>query len=80
MNISSTALHALSVAGKQAAQAAERVQWAAAGVADDLEPPDRVDLSTEAVKLLAARNAFQTGITLARKADEMNQNTTDLLG
>lgn len=76
MNVSTTALTALS-------QAAERVDRAAEGIARATHPPaaleDQVELSTEAVRLLVAKNGYDAAIELAKTADEIDQQAIDLL-
>ena len=76
MSISSSALAGITQALKQFDQAAEGIRRATqpeAGSADQL------DLSTEAVKLLAARTAVQASLEVAKTADEVNQYAIDLL-
>jgi hypothetical protein len=76
MNVSSTALVALS-------QAAERVDQAAEGISRATHPArsleDQLDLSTEAVRLLVAKNGYAAAIGLAKTADEVNKQAIDLL-
>jgi hypothetical protein len=79
MDISSTSLLVLGQAVKQVDAAAEGMRR---GTAVDVETPelgDHADISTETVKLLAGRTAFKVGIALAKAADEMTQQTIDLL-
>jgi hypothetical protein len=79
MDISSTSLLVLSQAVKQVDDGAEGIRRA---VAMDVENPalaDQVDISTEAIKLLAGRTPFRAGIELAKAADEMALQTIDLL-
>lgn len=84
MTVFATALAALS-------HARERVDDAAEGVAKSTRPAveasnqavgpvDQLDLSTEAVHLLAAKNGYDAALELAKTADEMSQRTIDLLG
>ncbi len=76
MSISSSALAGITQALKQFDQAAEGIRRATqpeAGSADQL------DLSTEAVKLLAARTAVQVSLEVVKTADEINQHAIDLL-
>ncbi len=76
MSISSSALAGITQALKQFDQAAEGVRRATQpGPAS----ADRLDLSTEAVKLLAARTAVQASLELAKAADEINEHAIDLL-
>jgi flagellar hook protein FlgE len=41
---------------------------------------DRVDLSAEAVRILAARNEFEANVKIAQVGDEMQQSTLSLIG
>lgn len=43
-------------------------------------PQDSVDLSAEAVNLLAARTSFRANLKSIETADELAQSTLDLLG
>jgi len=76
MTVSGTALIALS-------QALERVDQAAEGVSKATQlsvgVDDQVDLSTEAVRLLVAKNGYDAAIDLARTADEVSRRAIDLL-
>jgi flagellar hook protein FlgE len=76
MTVSATAQVAL-------AHALKRVDQAAAGINKATRPsadaPDQVDLSTEAIGLLVARNGYDAAIGLAKTADEINRTAIDLL-
>jgi flagellar hook protein FlgE len=76
MTVSATALLALS-------QALERVDQAAEGINRATQPSSRVDdqgdLSTEAVRLLVAKNGYDAATQLAKTADEMSRKAIDLL-
>jgi fumarate hydratase class II len=76
MTVSGTALAALSQAQQRVDQAAEGVRKATAP-ATALH--DQLDLSTEAVGLLAAKIGYDSAIGLARAADEISRTTLDLL-
>ncbi len=76
MSISSSALAGITQALKQFDQAAEGIRRA---TLPETGPADRLDLSTEAVKLLAARTAVQASLEVAKTADENNQHEIDLL-
>lgn len=77
MTVSATALVALS-------QALERTDQAAEGIRRAAQPApvgeDQLDLSEEAVRLLAAKTSYDAAIALAKTADEMSQQAIDLLG
>jgi len=79
MDISSTSLLVRGQAGKQVDQAAQGIRRAAAIQVENPEPRDQADLSAEAVKLLAGRTAFKAGVALAKTADEIAEQTIDLL-
>jgi len=76
MNVSSIALTALAQAQKQLASAAEGVSQASTPA---LLGEDQLDLSEQAVKLLAAKTSFRVAIELAKTADEVTQESLDLL-
>ncbi len=78
MSISATALTTINQALEQVDRAAEGVRRATLPLREPTA--DSVDLSTEAVRLLSARSAFEAGIVLARTADEIERTTLDLLG
>ncbi len=77
MMITASALTALAEAQKQLNSAAEGVERAARPAS---EPGDSVDLSAEAVKLLAAKTSYVAALALAKTADEIEQHAIDLLG
>jgi flagellar hook-associated protein FlgK len=62
--------------------AMDRVNLAARQIAQSADPNagDTVDLSTEAVALLEARNAFTANVKVAKTVDEMNRSLIDMLG
>ena len=76
MTISGTTNAALS-------HALERVNHAAEGVAKasrpTIEAADQLDMSTEAVHLLVAKNGYDAAIELAKTSDEISRQTIDLL-
>ena len=76
MSISSSALAGITQALKQFDQAAEGIRRA---TQPETGSVDQLDLSTEAVKLLAARTAVQASLEVAKTADEVNQHVIDLL-
>ncbi len=77
MTITTSALTALAEARKQLDTAAEGVERAGRPAS---EAGDSLDLSTEAVKLLAAKTSFRAALLLAETAGEIEQHTLDLLG
>lgn len=64
-------------------QAIERVDRAAEGIQQATQPSgaieDHADLSTEAVRLLVAKDGYDAAIKLAKTADEINRKAIDLL-
>ena len=77
MTITASALTALAEAQRQLNNAAEGVERAARPAS---EAGDSLDLSSEAVKLLAAKTSFRAALELAETADEIEQHSIDLLG
>lgn len=80
MNIAAIAQLALDHAARQVDQAAEGVRRVNTIEADLPEVTDQADISTEALRLLAGRTAFQAGVALAKAASDMQQQAIDLLG
>ena len=76
MSISSIALMALAEAREQLDRSAEGIRQATAPY---VEGADQVDLSEQAVKLLAAQTSYRAALELARTADEVAEETLDLL-
>jgi hypothetical protein len=76
MTVSATSLGALS-------QALDRIDQAAEGINKATQPSvgadDQVDLSTDAVRLLAAKDGYDAAIKLAKTADEMGRRGIDVL-
>jgi flagellar hook protein FlgE len=60
--------------------AEERFNTAAGrlGRANSIHPADTVDLSTETVNLLTAKQQFETSLQTVRAADEVTKSTLDL--
>jgi len=76
MSILSIALVALAQASDQLGRSAEGIRQATAPL---VEGTDQVDLGEQAVKLLAARTSYRAALELARTADEVAEETLDLL-
>jgi flagellar hook protein FlgE len=72
MGIQAIALQGLEQAQSQVDQSARRIS-------DATTSSDSVDLSTEAVGLLSARNAFEANLKLAQTANQMQQSAINLL-
>ena len=73
MTIQATVLTALAAAAGQVERAAERLSHLGAG-------GDVVDLSEEAVQLLAARSTFEVAVKMARVGEQMSKRALDFLG
>jgi hypothetical protein len=58
--------------------ARDRFEHTAARIAQPQQ--DSVDLSTEAVALVEARNAFALNARVAHAGDEMEKNALDIIG
>ena len=76
MSVSAIALAGITSAVEQFDEAAEAVRKA---TSSNPGTADRVDLSSAAVKLLAARTAYQAAIEVAKSADEISEHAIDLL-
>jgi flagellar hook protein FlgE len=76
MTVSAAASAALSQARERVDRAAEGVDRATRPSAD---PQDQVDLSTEAIALVAAHNGYDAATRLAKTADEISRATIDVL-
>jgi flagellar hook protein FlgE len=73
MDVTGVALGGLRNAQSTFEKAAERIAGAAT------QPSDSVDLSTEMVAMLAARNQFQTNARVIHTADDMQKMLLDIL-
>jgi flagellar basal body rod protein FlgG len=72
MGIQAVALQGLEQSQSQVDQSARRISGAATS-------SDSVDLSTETVALLSAKNAFEANLKLAQTADQMERSAINLL-
>jgi hypothetical protein len=77
MTLSATSLATISQALERSDQAAKGIREATEPTAD---PEDRVDLSTEAIGLLAAKNGYDAAVQLTKTADEIDRHAIDLVG
>jgi flagellar hook protein FlgE len=82
MDVMNAALGGMMIAQGSFANAAQRI----AGVSTQstqpnrsVQPPDSVDLSTEAVALLAARNQFQASAQVFQVGDKMQKKLLDIM-
>ena len=78
MDLSAIALQGLGQAEAQLETAAARIASAGA-LSPDGANADTVDISTEIVALLSAKNQFSLNLTTLKLADEVQKNTIDLL-
>jgi flagellar hook protein FlgE len=76
MDISSIALGGLGAAQSQFNKAASSIAANSAGAG----PADTVDLSSSAVALLSAKETYGANLATVKVADEMSQQTIDLIG
>ena len=60
-------------------RAAQRIADASNQSNRSVQPPDSVDLSTEAVTLLAARNQFQANAQVFQVGDKMQKKLLDIM-
>jgi hypothetical protein len=82
VDLSAIALQGLSRAQASVEQSASRLAKAGAASVDgaiDGAPVDMMDLSTEAVGLLAAQDAFALNANVLRSAEEMDRHVLDIL-
>jgi len=83
MTIQSIGLEAINAASRDLERAAVDVRRASQPPPEDPQAAasqDRVELSDAAVGLLQAQRSHEVGIKLVQTADEIAQNTIDLLG
>ena len=76
MDISSIALGGLGAAESQFNKAASGLAAYSSGAG----PADTVNLSSSAVALLSAKEAYGANLATVKVADEMSQQTIDLMG
>jgi flagellar hook protein FlgE len=70
----------LAVGGLERAQSSLEHVAGRLAKATSAAPDDSVDLSTEMVKLLQARNAFQSNVRAIETEDQMQKSAVNLLG
>ena len=81
MDVMNAALGGMMVAQSSFDSAAKRIAGAYQSTQPNrsAQPPDSVDLSTEAVTLLAARNQFQTSAQMFQAGDKMQKKLLDIM-
>jgi flagellar hook protein FlgE len=77
MNVMNAALGGMLVAQGSLERTAQRI--AGASAKPTAEPTDTVDLSTEMVNLLAARNDFKANAQVFHAGDQMQKKLLDIL-
>jgi hypothetical protein len=81
MDVMNAALGGMQIARSSFARTAHRIAGASTRPPDRPpgQPPDSVDLSTEMVALLAARNQFQANARVLQASDQMQKQLLDIL-
>ena len=82
MNVMNAALGGMLIAQSSIERTAQRIAGASTQLAQApqaAQRPDSVDLSTEAVALLAARNQFQASAQVFQAGDKMQKKLLDIL-
>jgi len=73
MNVLGAALGGMQNAEGRFEKAAERIAGASS------QPQDSVDLSTDMVEMIAARNQYQSNARMIQAGDEMQKNVLNIL-
>ena len=79
MDVMNAALGGMMVAQSSFDSAAQRIAGDAAQSTRSTHPPDSVDLSTEAVTLLATKNQFQAGAQVFQAGEKMQKKLLDIM-
>jgi flagellar hook protein FlgE len=82
MDVMNAALGGMMIAQGSFDRAAQRIADASNQTTQQnrsVQPPDSVDLSTEAVTLLAARNQFQASAQVFQVGDKMQKKLLDIM-
>jgi flagellar hook protein FlgE len=77
MNLMNIALGGMRIAQSSLDSTAQRIAGAATRPPD--QPPDSVDLSTEMVAMLAARNQFKASAQVFQAGDKMQKKLLDIM-
>jgi flagellar hook-associated protein FlgK len=82
MDVMNAALGGMLIAQSSLERTAQRIAGASTQSIQPppaAQPPDSVDLSTEAVALLAARNQFQASAQVFQAGDKMQKKLLDIM-
>jgi hypothetical protein len=79
MDVMNAALGGMQIAQSSFERTAQRIAGASTQSTQPFQPPDSVDLSTEAVNLLAARNQFQASVQVFQVGDKMQKKLLDIM-
>ena len=79
MDVMNAALGGMMIAQSSFARAAQTIAGAYTQTAQTAQPPDSVDLSAEAIALLAARNQFQASVQVFQVGDKMQKKLLDMM-
>jgi flagellar hook protein FlgE len=82
MDVMNAALGGMQIAQSSLERTAQRIAGASIPSTPSppaTQPPDSVDLSTEAVALLAARNQFQASAQVFQAGDKMQKKLLDIM-
>jgi flagellar hook-associated protein FlgK len=82
MDVMNAALGGMQIAQSSFERTAQRIAGASTQSTQSTQPtqrPDSVDLSTEAVNLLAARNQFQASAQVFQVGDKMQKKLLDIM-
>lgn len=82
MNVMNAALGGMLIAQSSFERTAQRIAGASTQLTEPTQAtqaPDSVDLSTEAVALLAARNQFQASAQVFQAGDKMLKKMLDIM-
>jgi hypothetical protein len=82
MDVMNAALGGMMIAQGSFDRTAQRIAGASTQTTQQnrsVQPPDSVDLSTEAVTLLAARNQFQASAQVFQVGDKMQKKLLDIM-
>ena len=77
MNLMNIALGGMRIAQSSLDSTAQRIAGASPRPPD--QPPDSVDLSTEMVAMLAARNQFKASAQVFQAGDKMQKKLLDIM-
>jgi hypothetical protein len=79
MDVMNAALGGMMIAQSSFDRTAQTIAGASTQSPRSAQPPDSVDLSTEAVNLLATRNQFQASVQVFQAGDKMQKKLLDIM-